>query len=177
MTREQRDFAAFNHSLVFKFLNKKHLGEDEYYDIVIFGYLRAVQKYIQRPELHRYKFSTIAWSAMETDVRNYHEYKNRPMRKAVCCSLDQVIPNTDDLLLGSVIPTPYNTAESLEDSLLWMEVASAITKKQMDILQLKVAGMSEREIAREYQTSCDSIETVFEAIKERLRDLFGPNKL
>jgi len=171
MIREQQDFAATNHSLVFKFLNKKHLGEDEYYDIVIFGYLRAVQKYIQRSELHRYKFSTIAWSAMETDVKNYHEYKNRHMRKAVCCSLDQVIPNTEDLLLGYVIPTPYNTAESLEDSLLWMEVTSAITKKQMDILQMKVAGMSEREIAREYQTSRDSIKNIIEVIKERIHDL------
>lgn len=170
MTREQQDFAATNHNLVYDFLNKKHLGENEYYDIVIFGYLRAVQKYIQRPELHRYKFSTIAWSAMETDVKNYHNYKNRPMRKAVCYSLEQVIPNTDDLLLGSVIPT-HNPIESLEDSLFWMEVASVITKKQMDILQMKVAGMSEREIAREYQTSRDSIKTIFEVIKERVHDL------
>lgn len=171
MTREQQDFAATNHSLVFKFLNKKHLGEDEYYDIVIFGYLRAVQKYIQRPELRRYKFSTIAWSAMETDVKNYYNYKNRPMRKAVCCSLEQIIPCTDDLLLGSVIPTPYNTAESLEDSLLWMEVACAITKKQMNILQMKIAGMSEPEIAREYQTNRDNIKTVIEVIKERIQDI------
>ena len=79
--------------------------------------------------------------------------------------------STDDFLLGSVIPTPYNTAESLEDNLLWMEVASAITKKQMNILQMKIAGMSEREIAREYQTSRDSIKTVIEVIKERIHDL------
>lgn len=171
MTREQQDFAATNHSLVFKFLNKKHLGEDEYYDIVVFGYLRAVQKYIQRSELHRYKFSTIAWSSMETDVKNYHNYKNRSMRKAVCYSLDQVIPNTEDLLLGSVISSSYNIAERFEESLLWMEVASAITKKQMDILQMKIAGMSEREIAREYQTSRDNIRSVIEVIKERLRNL------
>jgi len=170
MTREQQDFAATNHNLVYDFLNKKHLGENEYYDIVIFGYLRAVQKYIQRPELHRYKFSTIAWSAMETDLKNYHEYKNRPMRKAVCCSLEQVIPCTDGLLLGAVIPT-HNPIERFEDSLLWMEVASMINKKQMDILQMKVAGMSEREIAREYQTSRDSIRNVIEVIKERIHDL------
>ena len=170
MTREQQDFAASNHNLVYDFLNKRHLSEDEYYDIAIFGYLRAVQKYLQRPELHRYKFSTIAWSAMETDVKNYHEYKNRPMRKAVCCSLEQVIPCTGGLQLGSVIPT-HNPIESLEDSLLWMEVASVITKKQMNILQMKVAGLSEREIAREYQTNRDNIKTVIEVIKERIYDL------
>lgn len=168
MTREQQDFAASNHSLVFKFLNKKHLGEDEYYDIVIFGYLRAVQKYFQRSELHRYKFATIAWSAMETDVSNYYNYKKRPMRKAVCHSLDEVISGTDDLLLNAVISVSDNSIESVEDNLLWMEVASVITKKQMDILRMKVAGMSEREIAKEYQISRDSIKTLFDTIRERV---------
>jgi len=108
---------------------------------------------------------------METDVSNYYNYKNRPMRKAFCHSLDEVTPGTDDLQLMSVISIPDNSAESLEDNLLWMEVASVITKKQMDILRMKIAGMSEREIAREYQTSRDSIKTVVEAIKECIHDL------
>jgi len=168
MTREQQDFAACNHKLVYKFLNEKHLCEDEYYDIVIFGYLRAVQKYFQRPELRQYKFATIAWSAMETDVRNYNNYKNRPMRKAVCYGLDEVIPGTDDLLLKSVISVPDNCVENVEDNLLWMEIASVITKKQMEILRMKVAGMSDREIASEYQMSCDNIKALLDTIRERV---------
>ena len=43
LTKEQQDFAAEHHGLVYKFLNDNHLPEDEFYDVVIFGYLKAVQ--------------------------------------------------------------------------------------------------------------------------------------
>ena len=43
LTPEQGTFAAENHGLVLKFLNENHLPEDEYYDVVIFGYLKAVK--------------------------------------------------------------------------------------------------------------------------------------
>ena len=40
----QRIFADKNHNLVYKFLHEKNLPASEYYYIVIFGYLRAVQR-------------------------------------------------------------------------------------------------------------------------------------
>ena len=45
----QRIFADKNHNLVYKFLHEKNLPASEYYDIVIFGYLRAVQRYLTDP--------------------------------------------------------------------------------------------------------------------------------
>lgn len=42
----QRFFAEKNHNLVYKFLHEKNLPASEYYDIIIFGYLRAVQGYL-----------------------------------------------------------------------------------------------------------------------------------
>ena len=47
----QRIFAEKNHNLVYKFLHEKNLPASEYYDIVIFGYLRAVQRYLTDPNL------------------------------------------------------------------------------------------------------------------------------
>lgn len=61
----QRIFAEKNHNLVYKFLHKKNLPASEYYDIVIFGYLRAVQRYLTDPNLAGYSFATVAWRAME----------------------------------------------------------------------------------------------------------------
>ena len=49
----QRIFADKNHNLVYKFLHEKNLPASEYYDIVIFGYLRAVQRYLTDPNLAR----------------------------------------------------------------------------------------------------------------------------
>lgn len=45
LTKEQQDFAAEHHGLVYKFLNDNHLPEDEFYDVVIFGYLRFFYRF------------------------------------------------------------------------------------------------------------------------------------
>ena len=45
LTKEQQEFAAEHHGLVYKFLNDNHLPDDEFYDVVIFPYLKAVQDY------------------------------------------------------------------------------------------------------------------------------------
>ena len=76
----QRIFADKNHNLVYKFLHEKNLPASEYYDIVIFGYLRAVQRYLTDPNLAGYSFSTVAWRAMEGEVVNTHRTDKRRFR-------------------------------------------------------------------------------------------------
>ena len=44
MTQEERDFAEQHHDLVIDFLRYRRLPMDEFYDVVIFGYLSAVQQ-------------------------------------------------------------------------------------------------------------------------------------
>jgi len=76
----QRIFAEKNHNLVYKFLHEKNLPASEYYDIVIFGYLRAVQRYLTDPNLAGYSFATVAWRAMEGEVVNTHRTDKRRFR-------------------------------------------------------------------------------------------------
>ena len=76
----QRIFADKNHNLVYKFLHEKNLPASEYYDIVIFGYLRAVQRYLTDPNLAGYSFATVAWRAMEGEVVNTHRTDKRRFR-------------------------------------------------------------------------------------------------
>ena len=47
LTAEQSQIAELNHDLVFEFLNEYNLPESQYYDVVIFGYLCAVQEYCE----------------------------------------------------------------------------------------------------------------------------------
>ncbi len=51
LTKEQQEFAAEHHGLVYKFLNDNHLPEDEFYDVVIFPYLKAVRDYFSDKNL------------------------------------------------------------------------------------------------------------------------------
>ena len=48
LTEQESAFAAENHSLIFRFLRRKGLPEDEYYDVVVFGFLNGVKKYFRR---------------------------------------------------------------------------------------------------------------------------------
>ena len=45
LTNEERLYAAIHHGLVYRFLRKNRLPQEEYYDVVILGYLRAVRRY------------------------------------------------------------------------------------------------------------------------------------
>ena len=68
LTKEQQEFAAEHHGLVYKFLNDNHLSEDEFYDVVIFPYLTAVRDYCNSSSAQKYSFSTIAMR--QTKCRN-----------------------------------------------------------------------------------------------------------
>ena len=88
LNEQERIFAADNEGVIHWYLNLYHLDYDTYYDIAVFGYLRAVQKYLSRPELQKYSFKTIALWRMRHDVGNYHHALKRPMRSAIVYSLD-----------------------------------------------------------------------------------------
>ena len=77
LTDEQRQFAAENHNLIYKYLWDRRLEIDDYYDIAVFGYLRAVKRYLTEPWLHRYQFSTVAWHAMRQNIASFHRAEER----------------------------------------------------------------------------------------------------
>ena len=56
LTEAESEFAAEHHSVIYGYLRKAGLPEDDFYDVVVFGYLRAVRKYLARPELRKYSF-------------------------------------------------------------------------------------------------------------------------
>lgn len=58
MTPAQQLFAEAHHNLVYAFLNEKKLPEDEYYDVVVFGYLQAVMDYTSQGQSSRFSFAT-----------------------------------------------------------------------------------------------------------------------
>ena len=87
LTAEESAFAAEHHQLIYTYLNQNHLPEEEFYDVVVFGYLNGVRKHFRREDLQDYAFATLAWRAMDTCFANYVRSKHRPKRKATVLSL------------------------------------------------------------------------------------------
>ena len=103
LTRKQQKFAEEHHNLVYSFLNKKKLNESVFYDVVIFGYLKAVQEYCDIPNLREHRFSTLAWKRMQSALSNYYKYLSRPKRNAPTVSLDEPVGSEDGLLWEDVV--------------------------------------------------------------------------
>lgn len=159
LTMEQQDFAAQNHDLVYAFLDDNRLKEDDFYDVVIFGYLRAVRKYFGRTELREYAFSTIAWRAMKCEVGNHFQKKSRQCRNAYMVSLDAL--GADHPALSDVYMDEDRIVEIMEASTLWNKVAESLSEEQTDILQLAADGYTPREIASIWKRPLKNIEELF----------------
>lgn len=139
MALEESAFAEEHHGMVYAFLRIYGLPADEFYDIAVFGYLRAVRKYLARPELReQYKFSTIAYRAMSCDVHHSREYWLRAKRNRQECPLDEERHTAD----------PRDTVSEQVDNVIDFErVIRRLTPTQRRIASLRADGYRDKEIA------------------------------
>lgn len=145
LTDEQRKFAEQNHDLVYKFLNENGLSENMYYDVVIFGYLCAVQEYCEKEDLHRYKFATVAWKKMMCALKNHY----KQLSKDICSHDNFRLEDIGwDRTLEDVAGYQDGLLDHLESELLLHALAAKLPEREMRIIQMKVNGMKMHDIAK-----------------------------
>ena len=49
LTPEEQLYAEKHHEMLYHFLSHYQLDETEYFDVVVFGYLAAIQEYFRKP--------------------------------------------------------------------------------------------------------------------------------
>lgn len=101
----EREVATQNFWVVESFLRQERLPFDDWFDVVVFRYLRAVELWFDRPDLYKYEFSTIAWRNMRSAVWNERQKQSRRIQTV---SLDEPIPGTEGLTYADIV-----TEESL----------------------------------------------------------------
>lgn len=170
LTKEQQAFATDHHGLVYKFLNENHLPEDEFYDVIIFGYLRAVYRYFNEPKLQKYSFATIGWKSMQGALSNYNRYQSRRKRNMEVLSI-HVGLYPDGAPLEDTIPAHDPIMQQLEMDLLLHELAGRVSKQQMDIVHLKQGGYGLREIARTQKVTMRRIKELLAEVHDVLLDI------
>lgn len=102
LTERQEQFLAKYHYLVEDFLKYRGLPMDEFYDVVIFRFLRAVKQYDEREDLKQYKFSTIANNAMSWALASYFGEEKDKKGNVQILSLDYQFKDSG-LTLGDII--------------------------------------------------------------------------
>ena len=148
LTTQERDFAADHHSLIYKFLHVNQYSIDEMYGVAVFGYLKGVQVYLNRPDLKaKYEFTVIAWYYMRAEMENHYNRSNalKRMPPGGILSLDAINTSTEDF---------YNLVSdgTMEDAVVEAEVIERLIQCfpqiQRNILRCKLKGLSNREVCR-----------------------------
>lgn len=141
LTYEECEFATKNHSLVTKFLKGKHL-KDEYYDIIIFGYLKAVTVYVNNIDLQKeYEFAIIANRKMKDALIEHYIYLDRQKRAQEKGAIRY--SNCDE-----ISQPPYKSAmeEHIVSKSIYEEIFSMLSKIEKNIILLKLQQYKNREI-------------------------------
>lgn len=167
LTKEQQDFAAEHHGLVYKFLNDNHLPENEFYDVVIFPYLKAVQDYCNSESTQKYSFSTIAIRQMKFRLYDYFRTQAHRKRNAEVISIHLGL-YPDGVPLEEVLPGQDSLMQEFEMQQMLHDLASHISEQQMKIVRMKGYGYGIREISshekipmKRIQELLDEVHAVF----------------
>ena len=149
LTNEQRRLAEENHDLVYAFLQNNHLQESQYYDVVIFGYLCAVQEYCENTKLRRYSFSTVAWKKMQRELTDYYKYLSREKRLVQTVSLQELLSDEDSSpCYEDLVGWKDELMTQLKMELLLHALATKLPRRQMRVIRMKLDGAKMHEIAK-----------------------------
>ncbi|MDR0405232.1 MAG: sigma-70 family RNA polymerase sigma factor [Clostridiales bacterium] len=162
LNAEQKEFATAHHSLIFSFLKWRGLSKNDYYDIIVFGFMQAVYEYLTKPNLRaEYEFSTIAYRNMPDALSANRIYLNRLKRKGVTVSLNDSIPAADTIMDG------------LERAELLGEIAKQVSRRQMRIILMKANGYGIRYIARKEHVTIPVAKDLLERSKSAVCTAVG----
>lgn len=159
MTPAQQLFAEEHHNLVYAFLNEKKLPEDEYYDVVVFGYLQAVMDYTTQGESSRFSFATIAWRKMESRLADHFRHQASTKRAAPTVSLNAVMDDAG-LSLSDMLSAADESFLEMEIGLLFHDLGRHMPRRDMNVLRLKADGYGTREIAQRENTTVHMVQSI-----------------
>lgn len=162
LTQEQIQMAADNHRMVYAFLNEKALPEEDFYDVVVFGYLCAIRDYCEKKSLKHYKLSTVAWRRMNRELHAYYREQNAQKRRHDTVSLQEPVREQDGKCWQDIIPDYCNALSLLELELLLHSLA--MSPRDRRVIHRKLMGTGMHEIAKAEKMT-------FRAINELLADL------
>lgn len=176
LTDFERQMATENHNLVYDFLHKRGYSLENYYDIVIFGYLKAVQIYNRREDLrNKYAFPFISQQYMRSEIGNYLRMESAKKRKPLgtVVSLDAEYTETENLYNCIGVDngkTPESEVVAMERI---TEILSSLSDTQRKIIEMKLDGYSNREIYLTLEIKSSTYYVEVKRIKKVLSERMG----
>lgn len=154
LTEEERVFSADleNYDWLFKYMSINKLDQEEWYDILILHYLRAVKKYLNIPHLQQYEFSTILFRTLDNARINYFRDINREKRmpSGGIVSLDWEEESMNGKRTAPM--TWIDLKQSVEKTVMYhemiLEILSNLNDVQAEIFKMTMEEYNREEIKR-----------------------------
>jgi RNA polymerase sigma factor (sigma-70 family) len=168
LTEEEKRFAEENHNLIYQFLSTKHLTPEDFYDVVAIGYCRSIKIWFSRIDQSKYKFSTIAYQCMLTDVCHYFTIKNAKKRQAHVGSLDDK-PRTADVssYYESTPDRIQGLEERTENVILIEAIEKVLTKKQKVVFDMIKLGIPKSDIGTQLGVTRQAVDHSVQLIRQK----------
>ena len=152
LNEDKKRLAEENHKLIYSFLRKYSLNEDDYYDIVAIGYMNAVNSYNSSKGM----FSTIAYISMLNEVKKHFRYQTRvkydPAASNIkVVSLNEMVTSLEEpheLIELIMDPNTSSDCEHVEIYVTFLAFFKQLTERDKEILRLKESGLTQYEIAK-----------------------------
>lgn len=176
LTDFERKYATENHNLIYGFLHQYGYNLETYYDVAVFGYLKAVQIYNRREDLrNKYAFPFISQQYMRSEIGNYCRIEDAKKRKpsGILVSLDAEYAETENLY-NCVADINENSPETemLEVERM-TEFLNGLSDTQRKIAQMKLDGYSNKEIYLSLEIRRSTYYVEVQRIKKVLVEMIG----
>lgn len=157
LTEEEQDFAIKNHDNIYKFLNSQRLDIETYYDVVVFGYLKAVRDYCRKESARKYTFSACATRSMNDCLFKFWRAESAQMRKpdAPAISLDADISDGENkaMSLVDVVADKHNSIDDYVQTESIKGILADCTDIQRSIVIMLMNGSKQSRIIKELNIS------------------------
>ena len=165
LTEEEKEMAEKYHNMVYAFLHQKGYNIEEYYDIAVMGYLKAVQKYSRDDNLKlKWSFKAICYNDMHREIGNQTKKENtkKRMPEGGFTSLDLQMEDSNESFINSIVTQTledefFAEYDRLEEADRIKNILSQLTDIQRKIAILKASGKPMHYISKKLHISLKSI--------------------
>lgn len=173
LTQSEKDFATGKYHLITDFLKRQRLDAEEFYDVVVFDFLLAVETYLNSEELqHKCEFEAVAYMYMKRAVF-VHFRKKKAQKRSSEAGADISLDSMNENISQSDIMENVSMLEYKETV---NEIMSNLTEEQQKIFSEKLDGYSLKEIADYNGIKPKRVYRQFEKIKIVVVDVMEINQ-
>lgn len=131
LTETEKEFAARpeNYNLFLRYMKVRRLDPEEWYDILVFHYLRLVKKYLMTPKMQEYDFAAVLFATLDHRKSDYFRDMNRMKRIPQNCIISLDWEKEDENNDKGKVTAPMfwvDTKQSVERTVLFREMVSEI---------------------------------------------------